>query len=151
MAKKVFLTLLVVLIIIQFIHPKKNIAAERTPQHIENIYPVPADVRQILSRACYDCHSDSTRYPWYARLQPVAWWLDHHIDEGKNELNFSQFGTYEAKRQAHKLEEVTEMVNEHHMPLESYEWMHSDAKLTAEEMKTLTTWADGLRGQIEMK
>lgn len=151
MARKIFLTLLVVLIVIQFIHPKKNLAAERSAQHIENIYPVPGNVQQILAEACYDCHSDSTRYPWYARVQPVAWWLAHHIDEGKVELNFSQFGTYPAKKQAHKLEEVTEMVKDDHMPLESYEWMHSDAKLSAEEMKVLTNWADGVRAQIKVQ
>jgi hypothetical protein len=151
MLKKIALTLLVALILIQFISPEKNIATARTAQHIENTYAVPANVQTILARACYDCHSDSTRYPWYNRVQPVAWWLAHHVDEGKNELNFSQFGGYTKKRQDHKLEEVTEMVKEGEMPMESYTWMHGDAKLTAEERTALIAWANDLRTQITVE
>ena len=148
MLKKIGLGLLVVLIVIQFFQPKKNIAAERTANHIALTYQVPEDVQVILVKACYDCHSDYTRYPWYNRVQPVAWWLAHHIDEGKAELNFSQFGSYPKKKQRHKLEEVTEMVKDSHMPLSSYTWIHTDAKLTPEERTVLTNWADGLRAQI---
>lgn len=148
MLKKILLTLFIALIIIQFFHPKKNVSAAPGPNHIEATHAVPPAVKGILEKACYDCHSDNTRYPWYNNVQPVAWWLAHHVDEGKNELNFSQFGSYAAKRQAHKLEEVSEMVKEHRMPLESYEWLHSDAKLTPEEVKTLTDWADALRATI---
>jgi hypothetical protein len=151
MLKKIALTLLVALILIQFISPKKNLATTRTPQHIENTYAVPANVQAILARACYDCHSDSTRYPWYNRVQPVAWWLANHVDEGKNELNFSQFGGYTKKRKDHKLEELTEMVKEGEMPLNSYTWMHGDAKLTAEERTALIAWANNLRSQITVE
>ena len=63
----------------------------------------PGNVQPILARACYDCHSDNTAYPWYNRIQPVAWWLANHVKEGKGELNFSQFGTYSGKKQKHKL------------------------------------------------
>lgn len=148
MLKKIFLTLFIALIVIQFFHPKKNISAGPFPQHIAALYPVPADVKAILAKACDDCHSDNTRYPWYSRLQPVSWWLAHHVNEGKEELNFSQFGTYSAKKKRHKLEEVTEMVKEGHMPLGSYTWMHNDAKLTAGEVQKLADWADELRSQI---
>lgn len=148
MLKKILLTLFVALILIQFFHPKKNVSAGPFPQHIDALYPVPADVKTILAKSCDDCHSDNTRYPWYSRVQPISWWLAHHVDEGKAELNFSQFGSYSAKKQKHKLEEVAEMVKEGHMPLGSYLWMHSDAKLTDEEKLRLTNWADSLRVQI---
>ncbi len=148
MLKKIFLILFIALIIIQFFHPQKNVSAGPFPQHIEAVYSVPANVQQVLARACYDCHSDNTSYPWYNRIQPVAWWLANHVKEGKGELNFSQFGTYSGKKQKHKLEEVTEMVKEGEMPLSSYTWMHGEAKLSAEVAKQLTDWADGLRSQI---
>ena len=148
MLKKIALFLFIALIIIQFFHPKKNLATERTGQHIEAIYPVPADVKAVLAKACYDCHSDSTRYPWSNKVQPIAWWLANHVDEGKGELNFSQFGTYNAKKRKHKLEEVSEMVREGHMPLDSYKWLHGDAELTPEEAKLVSDWADGLRARI---
>lgn len=148
MLKKILLTLFIALIVIQFFHPEKNISEGPFPQHIAASYPVPGDVKTILAKACDDCHSDNTRYPWYSRVQPVSWWLARHVNEGKEELNFSQFGTYTAKKQRHKLEEVTEMVKDGHMPLDSYLWMHSDAKLTDQEKKTLTDWADSLRTQI---
>jgi hypothetical protein len=148
MLKKIVLALFIALIVIQFFHPKKNISAGPFPQHIEAVYSVPADVKAVLVKACYDCHSDNTTYPWYSRVQPVSWWLANHVNEGKGELNFSQFGAYSAKKQKHKLEEVTEMVKEGEMPLNSYTWMHGDAKLTDAEKTLLTSWADGLRTQI---
>jgi hypothetical protein len=147
MVKKIAVIIFIALIIIQFFHPKKNLA-ERTPQHIEHVYPMRNDVKAILIKACYDCHSDSTRYPWYNKIQPVAWWLAHHVDEGKAELNFSEFGSYSKKKKDHKLEEVVEMVGEGHMPLDSYTWLHSDAKLKKAEVDLLIDWAETLREQI---
>lgn len=110
--KVVLIVLLVVLIVIQFFHPEKNVSTAQSPNHIAAVYNQPDNVRTILNRACNDCHSNNTRYPWYNNIQPVAWWLDYHVQEGKHELNFDEFGTYPLRKQYHKLEEVTEMVKE---------------------------------------
>ncbi|MBS1586102.1 MAG: heme-binding domain-containing protein [Bacteroidetes bacterium] len=147
MLKKIILFLLAVFIIIQFIRPAKNLAA-RGPQHIEAIYPMPDNVKQIMRVACYDCHSDSTRYPWYNRVQPVAWWLNHHVDEAKGELNFSQFGTYSKQKQVKKLQKVKSSVTKGWMPLDSYLWIHKDAKLSPEQAKAIADWADQTIAQI---
>src|SRR3954470_14936683 len=128
--KKVILILLVVLIIMQFFHPAKNLSATPSPNNIANVYSVPANVNDILDKACNDCHSNNTRYPWYNNIQPVAWWLANHVKEGKQELNFNEFGTYNLRKQYHKLEEVTEQVKEDEMPLGSYTLVHTDARLT---------------------
>ena len=86
--KKILLLFVIAFIIIQFFRPEKNISAAATSTHISKIFPVTDDVSQILSNSCYDCHSNNTRYPWYNKIQPVAWWMNDHIDEGKDELNF---------------------------------------------------------------
>jgi hypothetical protein len=110
---------------------------------------MPQNVQQILKTSCYDCHSNNTVYPWYSNIQPVAWWLKDHIDEGKRELNFSEFATYRIGRQYRKLEEINGEVKENKMPLESYTLIHSDAKLSDEQKLTLATWVTTLRDSIK--
>lgn len=151
MKNKVIIAVLVLLIVIQFIHPKHNVSSGPYANDIIAGFAVPEPVQQILTKACNDCHSNNTHYPWYSNLQPVDWWLQHHVDEGKRELNFSEFMSYAPKRQHHKLEEVIEQVKEGEMPLNSYTWIHKEALLTTEEKTTLTTWAEQLRKEIATK
>src|SRR5690348_9264789 len=112
MLKKIVLLLLTAFIIIQFIRPAKNVSQTPDEAAIEKLYAVPADVETILKKACYDCHSNNTRYPWYNNIQPVTWWLNHHIQEGKGELNFSEFGKYTKEKQAKKLKKSAKEVQE---------------------------------------
>ena len=146
--KKSLLGLLAILLVIQFIHPAKNASAAITAQDISTMYAVPDSVHVILQKACMDCHSNNTRYPWYDRIQPVAWWLTDHINEGKRELNFSEFGSRTPDKQAKKLKKLAKEVQEGGMPLNSYTWMHKDAILTEQEKNTLITWANNLADQI---
>lgn len=148
MVRKFLLGALVVLAGIQFIRPEKNRAAGTSPNTIQTVYSVPADVQQILDKACLDCHSNNTRYPWYNNLQPVAWWIDHHVDEGKRELNFDAFASYSPKKQHHKMEEIGEQVKSGEMPMDSYTWMHKEAVLTPDEKAILTTWAGFMQKHI---
>ena len=149
---KILLGLLVVLVVIQFLRPTRNLGpAEPGPNDITVLYPTPAPVKAILAKACYDCHSDHTRYPWYANVQPVAWWLANHISEGKHHLNFSQFSTYNPKRADHKLEAAIRQVHYDEMPLWTYTSIHRDADLTDAETATLTDWFAGVRQQIAAK
>ncbi|MEO6231840.1 MAG: heme-binding domain-containing protein [Ferruginibacter sp.] len=103
--KSIGYVLLVGLIIIQFFRPTKNIdiSGNLKDNDISKAYYVPKDVTTILETSCYDCHSNNTAYPWYSKLQPVAWWLQDHIDEGKKEINFSEFATYRIGRKYKKL------------------------------------------------
>jgi hypothetical protein len=149
--KRVLVILLIVFIVIQFFRPKRNVSAQTSRNDISTLYSVPGDVKQILAKACNDCHSNNTRYPWYAEVQPVAWWLADHVEEGKHELNYSEFASYSLRKQYHKLEETEEMVKEKHMPLESYLWMHKDADLTEQERQRLTEWSVGIRKEMESK
>jgi len=134
--KKILYILLAVVIIIQFIRPERNLGKRET----ENTIFVSNEVGQILQTSCFDCHSNYTVYPWYTNIQPIGWWLNHHVNEGKEELNFSEFETYSLKRKLHKLEEIKEMVDEGEMPLSSYTLIHGDASLSAEQKEILSKW-----------
>lgn len=141
--KRILLILLIAFVAIQFVRPAKNVSTDKS-KNIANLYAVPANVDAILTKACNDCHTNNTVYPWYASVQPVTWWLDDHIKEGKKHLNFDDYTTYNLRKQYHKMEEVVEMVKEKEMPLNSYTWVHSDAKLTNDERAALTTWAQSV-------
>lgn len=149
--KRVLIFLLIILIALQFFRPSKNISAQTSRNDISLLYPLPEEVKSILKKACNDCHSNNTTYPWYAHIQPVAWWLDVLFLEGKKELNFSEFGAYRLRRQYHKMEEVEEMVNDKKMPLESYTFIHTNANLTQQEKDRLITWSKAIRDTMEAK
>ncbi|MEO6251844.1 MAG: heme-binding domain-containing protein [Ferruginibacter sp.] len=147
--KRTFQILLLAFIVIQFIRPEKNKAAGISKNDISTTYPVPANVQSILKTSCYDCHSNNTVYPWYAKIQPVTWWLNNHIQDGKKDLNFSEFASYNIRRQYKKLEEINELVKENEMPLDSYLWIHKYAKLDDQQKLTLANWVTAVRDTIK--
>ncbi len=141
MKKKIVIGILICLLVIQFIRPAKNAGVTDKTKEIAAVIQVPENVQVILKKACNDCHSNNTVYPWYSNIQPVYFWLNHHINEGKREINFDEFATYRLRRQYHKLEEIIKQVKEGEMPLSSYTLIHKEAILTNDEKTTLTTWA----------
>ena len=147
--KRTFQILLLAFIVIQFFRPAKNKAEAVSNNDISKLYPVPEDVQTILKTSCYDCHSNNTVYPWYAKVQPVAWWLNSHIEDGKKDLNFSEFASYRIRRQYKKLEEINELVKKNEMPLDSYLWIHKDAKLNEQQKLTLANWVNAVRDTIK--
>lgn len=151
MIKKILLVLLAALIVIQFIHPKKNKSEGPQSNYIGNNFNIPEDVKTILAKACNDCHSNNTRYPWYANLQPVHWWLEKHIKDGKKHVNYDEYINRPLRYQYHKMEETIEMVKEGEMPLNSYTWTHKDAKLTIEEKSKITGWAQSVMDSMKAR
>ncbi len=149
--KKILLVLLLALIVIQFIHPKKNKAEGPQPNFIGNSFAIPDDVKTILAKACNDCHSNNSTYPWYAKIQPVHWWLDGHIKDGKKHLNFDEYTHKSLRTQFHKMEETVDMVKKGEMPLNSYTWTHKDAKLTDEEKNKIIGWANTVMDTMKAK
>src|SRR5690349_9444754 len=119
MIKKILIFLLLALVVIQFIHPAKNESKGPHPAYVGHAFPIPGDVKLILEKACNDCHSNNTRYPWYSKLQPVDWWLTNHVNDGKKELNLDQFTTRNLRSQYHKFEEIADQVKTGEMPLDS--------------------------------
>jgi hypothetical protein len=84
----------------------------------------------ILKDACYDCHSNETVYPWYSKVAPVSWWLYSHIEEGREEVNFSEWGTYKEKKKSAALTDSYEDIDDGEMPMWSYTLAHPKADLT---------------------
>ena len=141
LARKILIVIVIALVAIQFVRPDRNIASQASSSDISGVVRVPDSVKTILENACYDCHSNNTRYPWYANIQPTGWWLAGHIKEAKGDLNFSEFGGYEQRKQIGKLEGVAAVVEEDIMPLRSYRLMHKNARLSTGEKNLLIDWA----------
>lgn len=126
---------------------------------ISAVVTVPDSVHALLKTACYDCHSNYTNYPWYSNIQPIGWWLKDHIDEGKGHLNFQEFALVKANdryktvalRQDHKLEEVLESQEDKWMPLDSYTWIHKEAKLSDSQRKLIIDWVNTARKELMSK
>ncbi|MGJ7031764.1 heme-binding domain-containing protein [Niabella hirudinis] len=151
MLRNILLLLLATLIVIQFIRPAKNEQPGPQPLHIETKYPADEAVRSILKKACNDCHSNNTVYPWYSKIQPVYWWLNHHIKDGKRHLNFDAFTNRPAWNQYHKFEEIREMIDKNKMPLASYTWAHKDAVLSETEKQQLLNWVKSSKMAMEQQ
>ncbi|MHB1105334.1 MAG: heme-binding domain-containing protein [Lutibacter sp.] len=101
---------------------------------------IPNNVQCLLKNSCYDCHSNFTNYPWYNKIQPVSWFLEYHIEEGKKELNFSEFGGYSTRRQKNKLKSIKSQIEKDKMPFLYYSLVHRDTKLSKKDKKLIYNW-----------
>lgn len=145
MVKKIFLFLVVVFVIAQFFGPEKNLGDVSSIDAFLAETKPSENVQLILKEGCYDCHSSFTKYPWYSKITPVNYWMAEHVNDGKKHLDFSKWADYSVKKKDHKLEELIEMVEEKAMPMESYTWMHEEAKLSAEQIDEMVAWAKQVR------
>jgi len=145
------IALVAVLIIMQFFQPAKNIAKAATTDDI--FFQVQCDqlVKKNLVTACYDCHSNTTRYPFYSRIAPVSWMMARHIKEGKEHLNFSEWGKYEKKEQLKLLTEICDVVTEGEMPMKSYTLMHSSAVLNPQDKEDICAWTESASEEVFSK
>ncbi len=148
--RKIGLTLLIILVVLQAYRPAKN-DSNKTDNDISKTYAAPEDVKSILTKACYDCHSNNTVYPWYASVQPIRMFLDNHVTDGKKHMNFNEFSTYRIARQYKKLDECMEQIKEGDMPLESYTIIHKNAVLTDTEKQKLFDWCTSVRDSIKAR
>ncbi|MCA9750916.1 MAG: heme-binding domain-containing protein [Gemmatimonadetes bacterium] len=132
--KKILIGLVVLFAGIQFV------PVERTNPPVTQAIDAPPAVQAILDRSCADCHSNQTRWPWYSRVAPASWLVAKDVREGREKLNFSEFGDYPERRQRHKVSEVLEEVEHGEMPLKPYLLIHRDAKVSEPEIETLRAW-----------
>jgi len=143
---KIFLILLfIIFIIIQFFRPEKNVSSETLATDFLIDTKANDNIATIIKTSCYDCHSNNTEYPWYAEVAPVSWWMAHHVDEAKEELNFSEWSTFSEKRKRKKLKEMVEELEEKEMPLKTYLPLHPEAKLSNQERVDLIAWIKSLK------
>ena len=137
------------LIVIQFFPITLN-ESDTVPQSdfmVEN--QVPATIKNRLQVSCYDCHSNNTDYPWYSKIQPAAWYLEDHIQDGKDELNFNEWAEYSDRRKNSKLRSIISQIEEDKMPLDSYTLIHKDAILSDEDKEMLFSSLQELDQKIE--
>ena len=140
---------LVALVVIQFFPIILN-ESDYVPQSdfmVEN--QVPATIKNRLQVSCYDCHSNNTDYPWYSKIQPAAWFLEDHIQEGKDELNFNEWAEYSDRRKNSKLRSIISQIEEDEMPLDSYTLIHKDAILSDEDKRVIIDYMTALKDSLE--
>ncbi|EAP86705.1 MULTISPECIES: heme-binding domain-containing protein [Croceibacter] len=140
---------LVAFIVIQFFPTTLN-ERDTVPQSdfmVEN--QVPATIKNRLQVSCYDCHSNNTDYPWYSKIQPSAWYLEDHIQEGKDELNFNEWAEYSDRRKNSKLRSIISQIEEDEMPLDSYTLIHRDAILSDEDKTLIVDFITALKDSLE--
>lgn len=137
------------LIVIQFFPIILN-ESDTVPQSdfmVEN--QVPATIKNRLQISCYDCHSNNTDYPWYSKIQPAAWYLKDHIQEGKDELNFNEWATFSDRRKNSKLRSIISQIEEDKMPLDFYTLIHRDAILSDEDKRMIIDYMTALKDSLE--
>lgn len=140
-AKKILVAIGIVFIAIQFFQPARNKSYNVPDTDISKMVAISDSVLSILKGACYDCHSNNTHYPFYSNIQPISWILARHIRKAKEELDFSEFGSYSQRRQLSKLDGIANSIRDDIMPLKSYRIMHRPAQLSRDKKSLLINWA----------
>lgn len=138
--KKILLGLLGLLVVLQFIPIDRSVPEIKPDQDFLQIVNAPKDMAVLIKNACYDCHSYETKYPWYAKIAPASLLIKSHIKGGRQEMNFSEWGTYTKEKSATKLEECFKMVNDRKMPMKSFVNMHPEARMTDVQVTGLAQW-----------
>jgi len=151
MIRKILLALLVLFIAIQFYRPARNNGDAAGPHDITHYVHVPDTVMAILKSSCYDCHSNHTEYPWYTNINPVGWWMRGHINDGKRGLNFSDLSSMDNQKIAKRLTGVARETAKGDMPLPSYTWIHTYAKLDAGQRQIIKEWTDSAKVELNVK
>lgn len=136
--------ILILLVVLQFIPVDRSVPNTSADEDFFSVVNASTDVQTLVREVCYDCHSYETVYPWYDKIAPVNFFLNKHIKEGRDELNFSVWNSYPADRASHKAEEAAELVDEGEMPLNSYTWTHGEARLSDPQRRLLTDFFNSL-------
>lgn len=146
---KIILIVAVVLFVaIQFVRPARTNPAVDESQTIFARTQMTPQVSAILNRSCNDCHSNKTVWPWYTNIAPLSWWLSNHVDAGRHDLNYSEWGRLAIDRQDRKLRQMCDEVEDGQMPLSSYLPMHPHARLSDQDKKTLCDWTAAERERL---
>jgi len=117
------------------------VPVSRTNPPVEGDFRGSTEVVSVLRRACYDCHSNQTVWPWYSRVAPVSWVIAHDVNEGRAELNFSTWDQLSTEKQAKAMKESWKEVAEGEMPTWYYVVLHPEARLSANDQSVLQAWS----------
>lgn len=145
MTRNIIIGIVVFLMIAQFFGINKINPSTPSNETFYSVHNTPQDVQSIMDAACMDCHSHQTKYPWYTSIAPLSWWINHHIVEGREHLNFSTWTSYDKGKQDHKIEECIEVLEEGEMPLTSYTLIHGNAKLSSAQKERLISYLNTIQ------
>jgi len=146
--KIILLILILALAAIQLFPDNLPANVNNNPGDMVSAGLVPDSIAGILKTSCDDCHSNETRFPWYSRLAPASWLLARDIKEGREQLNFSAWESYSKRQKIGKIESVREEVTSDEMPLFIYTVIHRKARLTQEQISSLSTWTEDMANKI---
>ena len=132
--KTAVLILVVVVILAQFIR------IDRSNPPVGSEISAGPSIQPVLRRVCYNCHSNETVWPWYSRVAPVSWLVGSDVSEGRQHLNFTEWGTYDSGTQSHKLRGIAEEVRSGDMPPWYYSLIHREARLSPSERSQILAW-----------
>jgi heme-binding protein len=138
--RRIILGLIVFLAVIQVFRPAKTNPPVDPAREIGASMPVGPDVDAIFARACSDCHSNHTTWPWYTNVAPASWLVAYDVKKGRDELNFSEWGSYGPEKRAKLLKKICREVSEGEMPGLPYSLIHPRAKLTAADVRSVCRW-----------
>ncbi len=127
-------------LLLQFYQPARNMDGTIHPIHITKVYSVPENIQNLLQTSCFDCHSNNTNYPWYSYIQPTRFIMERDIKNGKEELNFSEWGNYSERKQQSKLDRIEKQIKSEEMPLPMYTLTHKKAILTYTQKNEIYDW-----------
>lgn len=146
--KIIAVILLVAFVGIQFVPTERNQSDVIPKTDFLLVNNPPENISTLLQESCYDCHSNNTDYPWYEKIQPITWFLENHIADGKEELNFNEWDAYSNRRKNSKLKSIVNQIKDDEMPLESYIFFHQDAILSEKKKKTVIEWITKLKDSL---
>ncbi len=141
-ATKSLLTLLLLFIAIQVVRPARTNPPVDPSKTLQTQVQVPPNVEAILTRACANCHSNNTRWPWYSSIAPVSWLVVDDVNEGRSHLNFSDW-EQRHRHEGSPFDEVCKQVRDGEMPPWYYRPLHPEARLAPADVETLCAWTAG--------
>ena len=148
-SKKIVFIGLIIFLLMQLYQTARNIGFEQDINaNFTEVYNVPKNVEVVLQTSCYDCHSNNTNYPWYSNIQPVRFFMEHHIKEAKENLNFDEWGNYSSRKQNNKLDRIAKQIQSNEMPLTAYTLIHKKAALSATQKKEVLDWINKIEDSI---
>jgi hypothetical protein len=135
-------------VLMQLSRPARTNPVADESRALEVSLHVTPEVKAIFARACDDCHTNRTRWPWYSEVAPVSWWLTDHVRHGRRHMNFSDWARYTPREADQMLGEICRLSKVEAMPLSSYTLMHRDAILSPQDVGTLCAWSQAERQHL---
>ncbi len=146
---KILIAIVILLVLIQLVPVEKNQKPVQANQDFISLQSPPKNIAKQLKNSCYDCHSNQTVYPNYAQFAPISWWIENHVKEGKEHLNFSEWSSYNQDQKAHAIRELIEEVEYNKMPMAAYVNQHPDARWSNQEKEEFINFFQDLREKLK--